>query len=267
MSNPRNWEYQPKLSMLSNMLSRSGTLTEGCEGHWKSGGLKGLDARLKEIRGYLDLVIDGKLPLVMKYCTNYRFLALKLQDMFNLMSNLNVADLIKTVAVKTNDQLPVIYLSSLIRSVIALHNLINNKMRNIGAPCFTAYANRLHIFYYSKNVFIERTRSGTLTEGCEVHWKSGGQKRVRCKTKGDSWISGSCHRWKTSISHEILYQLQDVFNLMSNLNVTDLIKTVAVKTNDQLHVIYLSSLIRSVIALHNLINNKDTLRSKTNDCL
>jgi 26S proteasome regulatory subunit N8 len=25
--------------------------------------LKGLDARLKEIRSYLDLVIDGKLPL------------------------------------------------------------------------------------------------------------------------------------------------------------------------------------------------------------
>ena len=25
--------------------------------------LKGLDARLKEIRGYLDLVIEGKLPL------------------------------------------------------------------------------------------------------------------------------------------------------------------------------------------------------------
>lgn len=31
-------------------------------------------------------------------------------------------------AVKTNDQMLVIYLSSLIRSVIALHNLINNKV-------------------------------------------------------------------------------------------------------------------------------------------
>ncbi|GJR77593.1 hypothetical protein Tco_1159067 [Tanacetum coccineum] len=29
----------------------------------KLAALKGLDARLKEIRGYLDLVIDGKLPL------------------------------------------------------------------------------------------------------------------------------------------------------------------------------------------------------------
>lgn len=32
------------------------------------------------------------------------------------------------VAVKTNDMMLVIYLSSLIRSVIALHNLINNKV-------------------------------------------------------------------------------------------------------------------------------------------
>ncbi|GKA26755.1 26S proteasome non-ATPase regulatory subunit 7 homolog A [Tanacetum coccineum] len=89
----------------------------------KLAALKGLDARLKEIRGYLDLVIDGKLPL------NHEILY-HLQDVFNLLPNLNVADLIKAFAVKTNDQMLVIYLSSLIRSVIALHNLINNKMLN-----------------------------------------------------------------------------------------------------------------------------------------
>ncbi|KAJ6901239.1 26S proteasome non-ATPase regulatory subunit 7 [Populus alba x Populus x berolinensis] len=72
----------------------------------KLAALKGLDARLKEIRGYLDL------------------------DVFNLLPNLNVADLIKAFAVKTNDMMLVIYLSSLIRSVIALHNLISNKMLN-----------------------------------------------------------------------------------------------------------------------------------------
>ncbi|RYQ83882.1 hypothetical protein Ahy_B10g102759 isoform B [Arachis hypogaea] len=85
--------------------------------------LKGLDARLKEIRSYLDLVIDGKLPL------NHEILY-HLQDVFNLLPNLNVSDLIKAFAVKTNDMMLVIYLSSLIRSVIALHNLINNKMLN-----------------------------------------------------------------------------------------------------------------------------------------
>ncbi|CAI0412253.1 unnamed protein product [Linum tenue] len=85
--------------------------------------LKGLDARLKEIRGYLDLVIDGKLPL------NHEILY-HLQDVFNLLPNLNVSELIKAFAVKTNDMMLVIYLSSVIRSVIALHNLINNKLLN-----------------------------------------------------------------------------------------------------------------------------------------
>ncbi|KAK4797890.1 hypothetical protein SAY86_030216 [Trapa natans] len=85
--------------------------------------LKGLDARLTEIRGYLDLVVDGKLPL------NHEILY-HLQDVFNLLPNLNVNELIKAFAVKTNDMMLVIYLSSLIRSIIALHNLINNKMLN-----------------------------------------------------------------------------------------------------------------------------------------
>ncbi|XP_039070374.1 26S proteasome non-ATPase regulatory subunit 7 homolog B-like isoform X3 [Hibiscus syriacus] len=85
--------------------------------------LKGLDARLREICAYLDLVIDEKLPL------NHEILY-HLQDVFNLLPNLNINELIKAFAVKTNDMMLVIYLSSLIRSVIALHNLINNKMRN-----------------------------------------------------------------------------------------------------------------------------------------
>jgi len=89
----------------------------------KLAALKGLDARLREIRSYLDLVIEGKLPL------NHEILY-HLQDVFNLLPNLNVNELIKAFAVKTNDMMLVIYLSSLIRSVIALHNLINNKMLN-----------------------------------------------------------------------------------------------------------------------------------------
>ena len=89
----------------------------------KLAALKGLDARLREIRGYLDVVVDEKLPL------NHEILY-HLQDVFNLLPNLNVAELIKAFAVKTNDMMLVIYLSSLTRSVIALHNLINNKMLN-----------------------------------------------------------------------------------------------------------------------------------------
>ncbi|KAL2652542.1 hypothetical protein R1flu_020670 [Riccia fluitans] len=85
--------------------------------------LKGLEARLKEIQAYLDYVVEGKLPI------NHEILY-HLQDVFNLLPNLNVQELVKSFAVKTNDMMLVIYLSSLIRSVIALHNLINNKMLN-----------------------------------------------------------------------------------------------------------------------------------------
>lgn len=85
--------------------------------------LKGLEARLKEIRSYLDYVIDGRLPL------NHEILY-HLQDVFNLLPNLNVNELVKSFAVKTNDMMLVIYLASLIRSVVALHNLINNKVLN-----------------------------------------------------------------------------------------------------------------------------------------
>ncbi|KAH7278101.1 hypothetical protein KP509_38G024500 [Ceratopteris richardii] len=85
--------------------------------------LKGLESRLKEIQSYLDYVIEGKLPL------NHEILY-HLQDVFNLLPNLNVNELVKSFAVKTNDMMLVIYLASVIRSVIALHNLINNKVLN-----------------------------------------------------------------------------------------------------------------------------------------
>jgi 26S proteasome regulatory subunit N8 len=38
--------------------------------------------------------------------------------------------MIKAFSVKTNDYMYVLYVSSLIKSVIALHNLINNKIHN-----------------------------------------------------------------------------------------------------------------------------------------
>jgi len=66
---------------------------------------------------------------------------------------------------------------------------------------------------------------------------------------------------KLPVNHPIIYQLQDVFNLLPNLNVPELIKAFAVKTNDQNLVMYTASIIRAVIALHSLINNKTTNRA------
>lgn len=85
--------------------------------------LKGLHAHLQDIHTYLEQVISGKLPV------NHT-IVYHLQDIFNLLPNLNVDEFIKSITVKTNDQMVVIYLASVVRSVIALHNLINNKLQN-----------------------------------------------------------------------------------------------------------------------------------------
>jgi 26S proteasome regulatory subunit N8 len=52
-----------------------------------------------------------------------------MQTILNLLPNLNTNDLVRAMLVKTNDMHMAIYLSALIRSVIALHDLVNNKIR------------------------------------------------------------------------------------------------------------------------------------------
>ena len=54
-----------------------------------------------------------------------------LQDVFNLLPNLDL-EITRSFAVKSNDMMLVIYVASLIRSVLALHNLINNKVGGEG---------------------------------------------------------------------------------------------------------------------------------------
>ena len=51
--------------------------------------------------------------------------------------------------------------------------------------------------------------------------------------------------------------MQDVFNLLPNLRMEELSRAFAVKTNDSMLIIYVSALIRSVLALHSLIDNKE----------
>lgn len=55
--------------------------------------------------------------------------------------------------------------------------------------------------------------------------------------------------------------MQEIFNLIPNLSNPELLKAFMVKTNDMMLVIYVASLIRSVTALHDLINNKLDLAS------
>lgn len=86
-------------------------------------GLKGLHSHITDINSYLQKVSSGQLPV------NHQIIY-QLQDVFNLLPDVNLQDFVKSVYVKTNDQMLVVYLASLIRSVIALHNLISNKVQN-----------------------------------------------------------------------------------------------------------------------------------------
>lgn len=86
-------------------------------------GLKGLNSQIRNIHSYLDQVIAGKLPV------NHQIVYL-LQDVFNLLPDVTHGTFVKSLYVKTNDQMLVVYVASLIRSVVALHNLINNKLTN-----------------------------------------------------------------------------------------------------------------------------------------
>ena len=83
-------------------------------------GLRGLKSKLAEMQSYIDRVVAGKLPVSNEIMRN-------LQDSFNLLPNLNVAELSRSFAVESNDMMMVVYLASLIRSVIALHNLMLNR--------------------------------------------------------------------------------------------------------------------------------------------
>jgi len=86
-------------------------------------GLKGFYSSLNDIKAYMDKVIAEELPI------NHQIIY-HLQDIFNLLPEIGMPEFVRSMYVKTNDQALVIYLASMIRSVIALHNLINNKIQN-----------------------------------------------------------------------------------------------------------------------------------------
>mmetsp|Transcript_6469 Transcript_6469/g.11038 ORF Transcript_6469/g.11038 Transcript_6469/m.11038 type:complete len:331 (-) Transcript_6469:468-1460(-) len=86
--------------------------------------LKGLASRLQEIQGYMAAVASGKMPVSHDIVEH-------LQDIFNLLPNMSVESMSKALAVKSNDMMLAIYLASLIRSVLALHKLIDNKEQHM----------------------------------------------------------------------------------------------------------------------------------------
>merc|ERR1711920_1114317 len=89
----------------------------------KISALKGLAARLGDIAKYLQLVVAGKIPM-------NREIIYQLQEIFNLLPDQDAEELVQSFAMETNDTMLALYLGSMLRSTVVLHNLINNKARN-----------------------------------------------------------------------------------------------------------------------------------------
>jgi 26S proteasome regulatory subunit N8 len=82
--------------------------------------LRGLRQRLQDIQAYLQQVASGTMPV------NHQ-IVYHLQDTLNLLPDLSDPITTQSFATSTNNQLLVVYLSSLVRAVIALHALVDNK--------------------------------------------------------------------------------------------------------------------------------------------
>jgi 26S proteasome regulatory subunit N8 len=106
---------------------RDSTLSElSADVSAKVSALQGLSTRLQEVQLYLQAVLEGKLPV------NHDVLAL-LQAAYGLLPNLGAAPLGRALATQSNDMMAAFYSASLVRSVLALHKLIDNKERRLWA--------------------------------------------------------------------------------------------------------------------------------------
>ncbi|KAI6207598.1 MPN domain-containing protein [Aphelenchoides besseyi] len=84
-------------------------------------GLRGLSGQLADIERYLREVSRGELPV--NHAVIYY-----IQEMLNLLPDVTKPEFVEAHNVQTNDQLMSVYLGSLVRTTIALHNLIDNKL-------------------------------------------------------------------------------------------------------------------------------------------
>jgi len=88
-------------------------------------GLRGLTDRLRQMHTYLLNVCEGRVP------ANHEILA-NIQTIVSMLPNLSVESLVKSMFVETNDIHLVLYISTIIRAVIALHDLVLNKLKYKG---------------------------------------------------------------------------------------------------------------------------------------
>ncbi|VDM51413.1 unnamed protein product [Toxocara canis] len=103
-------------------------------------GLRGLHGQLLEIQSYLKEVADGKLPInhAVIYYIQYPHIVYSVriiydevdifEEVLNLLPDVTSPQFVEAHNVQTNDELMCVYMGSLVRTVIALHNLIDNKV-------------------------------------------------------------------------------------------------------------------------------------------
>merc|ERR1712226_979829 len=63
-------------------------------------------------------------------------------------------------------------------------------------------------------------------------------------------------------NYKIIYGLQDIFNLLPDVTGIEFNQAMQQISNDQMLIVYLASMVKSVIALHNLIDNKLDMNEK-----
>ena len=73
---------------------------------------------------------------------------------------------------------------------------------------------------------------------------------------------GMVERNELRINNEIIYNLQEILNLMPRITHEESVRAFHTKTNDNFFTIYVSSIVKAIISLHNLVNNKLQLRLK-----
>ncbi|OHT15093.1 Clan MP, family M67, Poh1-like metallopeptidase [Tritrichomonas foetus] len=88
-------------------------------------GLAALEHRLKGISEYLQEVIDGKKEV------DNEIIGIT-QSIFNLLPNLELKDTVDSLSTKSDDSAFMIFISQLCRSVVSLHELVNNRSKHSG---------------------------------------------------------------------------------------------------------------------------------------
>lgn len=71
---------------------------------------------------YLQRVIAGQVPADNQIIAN-------MQTIFNLLPNLNIDVLVSAMLTQSNDVYLAVYVASMVRSVLALHGLLTNKIK------------------------------------------------------------------------------------------------------------------------------------------